>query len=148
TINATMLDTPKRPRPPRTHTLSLHDALPIYRRDDPAMSTQHPGWSRAGHIPDGNQRIRASTSELGAIGTPVDTKEGRHIAAHNAQALRTFDIPQPQSPVVTATEQAAAVGGKGQAIHLGSMSLQHCSGAPLFDIPQPNRGVTATTGQR
>src|SRR2546423_3511531 len=88
------------------------------------MSTQHPGWSRAGHIPDGNQRIRASTSELGAIGTPVDTKEGRHIAAHNAQALRTFDIPQTQSPVVTATEQAAAVGGKGQAIHLGSMSLQ------------------------
>ena len=112
------------------------------------MSTQHPGWSRAGHIPDGNQRIRASTSELGAIGTPVDTKEGRHIAAHNAQALRTFDIPQTQSPVVTATEQAAAVGGKGQAIHLGSMSRQHCSGAPLFDIPQPNRGVTATTGQR
>src|SRR5438045_7117114 len=107
------------------------------------MSTQHPGWSRAGHIPDSNQRIRASTSELGAIGTPVDTKEGRHIAAHNAQALRTFDIPQTQSPVVTATEEAAAVGGKGQAIHLGSMSLQHFSGAPLFEIRLQTSGVPA-----
>src|SRR5438874_13290205 len=112
------------------------------------MSTQHPGWSRAGHIPDGNQRIRASTSEPGAIGTPVDTKEGRHIAAQNAQALRIFDIPQTQSPVVTATELSAAVGGKGQAIDLGRMSLQHCSGAPLFDIPQPNRRITAPAGKR
>ena len=89
------------------------------------MSTQHLGSCHIGYIPDGDQRIRASAGELGAIWTPVDAKEGRHIAAYNAQALRTFDIPQTQSAVVTSTEQAAAVGGEGQAIHLGSMSLQH-----------------------
>ena len=89
------------------------------------MSTQHLGSCHIGYIPDGDQRIRASAGELGAIWTPVDAKEGRHIAAYNAQALRTFDIPQTQSAVVTSTEQAAAVGGEGQTIHLGSMSLQH-----------------------
>ena len=43
---------------------------------------------------------------------------------NDVYTLRTFDLPQPHGAIVTATEQTAAVGGKGQAVHHSAMALQ------------------------
>src|SRR2546429_4092756 len=61
---------------PSTTSQQTPIGAPSHSRDDPAMSTQHLGSCHIGYIPDGDQRIRASAGELGAIWTPVDVKEG------------------------------------------------------------------------
>src|SRR5439155_17850700 len=60
--------------------------------------------------------------------------------------LPPLHLPQPHRPILTATEQVAAVGGEGQPIHRSSMSLQHRRGTPCFPMPQPDRVVKAATG--
>ena len=81
--------------------------------------------SSSGHIPDGDQRIRTGTRQLCAVWTPVEVVEGGQGALHHTLALRTYDLPQPQGAIVTATEQVTAIGGEGQAVHIAAMSLQH-----------------------
>ncbi len=112
------------------------------------MAAQHTWWLPTGHIPDGDQRIRAATDQLRAIWTPVEVVEGGRVALHDAHALPTFDLPQPQGAIVTATEQVAAVGGEGQAVHITAMSLQHGPQGAELPIPQPDGVVKAATGQR
>ncbi len=57
-------------------------------------------------------------------------------------------VPQTHGAIVTATEQAAAVGGESQAVHHGAMALQRRPRSALLAIPQPDRVVKAATGQR
>ena len=117
---------------------------PSHAVDIPAMAAQHPGWrppSSSGHLPDGDQRIRAATDQLRAVWTPVEVVEGGLEALHHTHALRTFDLPQPQGAIVTATEQVTAIGGEGQAVHVAAMPLQHRPRAALLAIPQPDRVV-------
>src|SRR5438270_2417235 len=82
------------------------------------------------------------------IRTPVDVVEGGRVALQDAYTLPTLHVPQPQRAIVTATEQAAAVGGESQTVHHGAMSLQRHPSAALFDIPEPDRAREVATGQR
>src|SRR2546423_4369134 len=115
------------------------------------MSAQHSEWRSPAvrhptiRIPDSDQCIRASTGHLRAIGTPVDVVERGRVALYDAQALSTCHVPQTDGAIVTAAEQAAAVGHEGQAVHRGGMSLQRRPGAALLDIPQPTARVPAPT---
>ena len=86
------------------------------------MPAQHLGRYPSGHIPDGHQRICASTDQVHAIWTPVDLVDADGIALHNAQALPTRHIPHAQGAVFPTTEQTRTVGGEGQAVHGGAMS--------------------------
>ena len=79
--------------------------------------------------------------------TPVEVEEGGRVALHDAHALPTRHIPQPQGAIFTATEQAATVGCEGQAGHGGGMSLQRRPNAALFDLSEQDRFVMAATGQ-
>src|SRR5207302_3532776 len=88
------------------------------------------------------------TGEPGAVWTPGDVGEGGRIALEDPHALRTFDVPETQRAIFTATEQVVAVGGEGQAVHHGAMSLQRHPSAALLGIPQPDRVVKAATSQR
>src|SRR2546427_703412 len=72
----------------------------------PAMAAQPPGRrppSSPGHLPDGDQRIRAATDQLRAVWTPGEVVEGGRVALHNTQALFTGDLPEPHRAIVTAT---------------------------------------------
>src|SRR5205823_14168292 len=94
----------------------------------PAMSTQHASWrpsSEAFHLPDAHETIGAGTGEVGAIGTPVQVVEAGIVALEDAHALPPLHFPQPQRAILTPTEQAAAVGREGQAVHRGAMALQY-----------------------
>src|SRR6266480_6037614 len=65
---------------------------PCHAVDIPAMAAQHPGWRpppSSGHIPDGDQRIRAGTRHLRAVWTPGEVVEGGHRALHDPHTLPT-----------------------------------------------------------
>src|SRR5256885_11757010 len=72
--------------------------------------------SEAFHLPEAHRAIRAGTGEPGAIGTPVQVVETGIVALQDAHALPSLHLPQPQGAIVTAAEQAAAVGREGQAV--------------------------------
>src|SRR5207247_8582956 len=55
--------------------------------------------------------------------------------------------PLFRSAIVTAAEQAAAVGREGQALHRGAMALQDRPSEALLRIPQPD-GVGCEAGPR
>src|SRR5438270_12566867 len=50
----------------------------------------------SGHIPDGDQRIRAGTRHLRAVWTPGEVVEGGHRALHDPHTLPTRErVPPP-----------------------------------------------------
>ena len=127
---------------------SHQDSIPrcIHAADGRAT----PWWlppSSPGHIPDGDQRIRAAGNQLPAVWAPVEVVEGGRGTLHHTHALRTFDLPQPQSAIVTATEEVAAIGGEGQTVHITAMSVQHGPQGAELPIPEPDGVVKAATGQ-
>ena len=67
-----------------------------------------------------------------------DSSQGRRrscVALQDAHALSTGHVPQPQSAILTATEQAAAVRREGEAVHGSAMPMQHRSVAVLWPHP-------------
>ncbi len=54
------------------------------------MAEQQPGWHQALPIPDSHQRIRASTGEPGAIGTPGHVIERDRVALQDVGTLPTL----------------------------------------------------------
>src|SRR5258706_723916 len=82
---------------------------------------------------------------MGAVWTPGEVLEGKRVALHDPQRLAALRLPRPQAPILAATEQVAAVRGKGQAVDRGAMALQHRPSARLFPLPQSDRAVLAAT---
>src|SRR6266567_2252088 len=89
-----------------------------------AMSAQHPGRRRAGHLPDDHQPIRAGTGESFAIRTPCHVVEADRVPLHETRALPMCHVPHAQGAIFTTTEQAVAVGVKAR---LYTVSLCPCS---------------------
>src|SRR5207253_261052 len=70
------------------------------------------------------------------------------IALDDMHAMPALDVPHSQSPIFTATEQVAAVGREGDAIHMAAMPKQCCAIATSLDIPEPDRIIQASTSHR
>ena len=88
-----------------------------------------------GHIEDRHQRIRPAAEKLGAIGAPGDIAQRGRVALDHTQALPARNVPHAQRAVFAAAEQAVAVGGKGQTIHLAAVSMQRGPVLPLLAVP-------------
>src|SRR5215471_12977693 len=75
-------------RVPRTAGQPPAIRAPSDPKHQSAMSPQHTGRGSTGRIKVRHQLIRATADQLCATGTPVNVKEGSHVAPQDADAPR------------------------------------------------------------